>query len=213
MKSTVHQAFNYVVFPSALLSCPYTCLESLKGGVAIFLHVFFTLASAEIRKPDRRLITISRLPVVIVLPLKICCVFLYLQLYGFNVSLFKTEHINYQKLNSTLCIIPNQKMQTVKFGYFRYVQGPLHILNHIVEQDRSRRNNLSLRCASVTIVVVEKQEELHILSVCLQPQLSSMQSECAILCHLWPLFLQHTLYYLINDNIFGKKLLNIKCVF
>ena len=33
-------------------------------------------------------------------------------------------------------------------------------------------------------------------------------------CHLWPLWLHHNFrHYLINGTIFGKKLLNIKCVF
>jgi hypothetical protein len=42
-----------------------------------------------------------------------------------------------------------------------------------------------------------------------------MQSACAVLyCHLWPIWLYHIFpHYLINDTIFGKKLLNIKCVF
>ena len=32
--------------------------------------------------------------------------------------------------------------------------------------------------------------------------------------HLWPLWLHHIFrHYLINGTIFGKKLLNIKCVF
>ena len=42
-----------------------------------------------------------------------------------------------------------------------------------------------------------------------------MQSACAVLyCHLWPVWLYHIFpHYLINGTIFGKKLLNIKCVF
>jgi hypothetical protein len=42
-----------------------------------------------------------------------------------------------------------------------------------------------------------------------------MQSACAVLyCHLWPVRLYHIFpHYLINGTIFGKKLLNIKCVF
>jgi hypothetical protein len=42
-----------------------------------------------------------------------------------------------------------------------------------------------------------------------------MQSACAVLyCHLWPVWLYHIfLHYLINGTIFGKPLLNIKCVF
>jgi len=47
--------------------------------VAILLHVFLTIASAEFPQPSSRLITtlitISRLPVIIVPTLKICCFF------------------------------------------------------------------------------------------------------------------------------------------
>jgi hypothetical protein len=42
-----------------------------------------------------------------------------------------------------------------------------------------------------------------------------MQCACGVLhCHLWPVWLYHIFpHYLINGTIFGKKLLNIKCVF
>jgi hypothetical protein len=42
-----------------------------------------------------------------------------------------------------------------------------------------------------------------------------MQSACAVLyCYKWALRLYHIFpHYLINGAIFGKKLLNIKCVF
>jgi hypothetical protein len=42
-----------------------------------------------------------------------------------------------------------------------------------------------------------------------------MQSACAVLyCHLWPVRLYHIFpHYLTNGTIFGKKLLDIKCVF
>jgi hypothetical protein len=42
-----------------------------------------------------------------------------------------------------------------------------------------------------------------------------MQSACAVLyCHLWSVWLYRIFpYYLINGTIFGKKSLNIKCVF
>ena len=42
-----------------------------------------------------------------------------------------------------------------------------------------------------------------------------MQSVCAILYrHLWPVWFYHIFPdYLINDTIFGGKILNIKCVF
>jgi hypothetical protein len=42
-----------------------------------------------------------------------------------------------------------------------------------------------------------------------------MQSACAVLhCHVWPLWLHHIFsHYFISGTIFGKKLLNNKCVF
>jgi hypothetical protein len=47
------------------------------------------------------------------------------------------------------------------------------------------------------------------------PSLSSMQSACAVLyCHLWPVWLYRIFpHYLTKGRMFGKKLLNIKCVF
>jgi hypothetical protein len=51
--------------------------------------------------------------------------------------------------------------------------------------------------------------------VCLEPELTSMQSACAVLyCHLWPDQLYRDFpHYLINDTTFGKKLLTTNCVF
>jgi hypothetical protein len=49
---------------------------------------------------------------------------------------------------------------------------------------------------------------LHILSVCLQPWLSSIESACAVLnSHLWSVLLYNIFpHYLTNDTVFGKKL-------
>jgi len=41
-----------------------------------------------------------------------------------------------------------------------------------------------------------------------------MHCACAVLHDLWPVWLYHIFpRYLINDTIFGIKLLNLKCVF
>jgi hypothetical protein len=41
---------------------------------------------------------------------------------------------------------------------------------------------------------------------------TSMKSACAVLCHLWQVWLYHIFpHYLINGEIFRKMLLNIKC--
>jgi hypothetical protein len=65
--------------------------------------------------------------------------------------------------------------------------------------------NVTLRRVLVTIVAVEKQKVLHILSVCLWPSLFRTQSACAVLyCYLWPVPLYHVCpRYLINGTIFG----------
>jgi hypothetical protein len=83
------------------------------------------------------------------------------------------------------------------------------------EQGRQCTNNLILRRVRLTIVAVEKHYVLHILSVCLQPYLSSMQSACAVVySNLWPVRLYYVFPpYLINGMIFGKMLFSIKCVF
>jgi hypothetical protein len=72
--------------------------------------------------------------------------------------------------------------------------------------------NITLRCICATIVALEKQYVLHILSVCLLP---SMQSTCALLCcQLWPLQLYSIFsHYLINGTIFRKIVIEHKmCV-
>ena len=77
-----------------------------------------------------------------------------------------------------------------------------------------QQKNLKQRYIHLTTVAVDKQYVLHILIPCLLPELSSMQSACAILssvpclalpylstlCHKW-------------HNFQKKKLLNVKCAF
>jgi len=62
----------------------------------------------------------------------------------------------------------------------------------------------------VTIVAMQKQKVLHILSMC-----SACKAHAPLLCcHLRPLWLYHIFpHYLTNDMVFEKTLLNIKCVF
>jgi len=64
--------------------------------------------------------------------------------------------------------------------------------------------NLTVKCVHITTDAMKKQEVLHILSVCLQLSLSSIQS--VWLYHIFP-------HYLINSTIFGKKQLNINVCF
>jgi len=44
----------------------------------------------------------------------------------------------------------------------------------------SARMNVTLRYVRVTVVAIQKQELLHILSMCLYSELSSMQNACAL---------------------------------
>jgi hypothetical protein len=79
--------------------------------------------------------------------------------------------------------------------------------------------NVTLRHIHITIVAVEKQELLNIMSVSVfLPELSDMQIasfvHCIILSSVACLALPTIFFpsYLINGTIFGKKLLDIKCV-
>ena len=53
--------------------------------------------------------------------------------------------------------------------------------NTYIKKRGNESVNVVLRHVRVTAVAVQKQKVLHILSVCLQPLLSSMQCACAIL--------------------------------
>jgi len=63
-----------------------------------------------------------------------------------------------------------------------------------------------------TIVALEKQEILHILSLCCNLRYPAFNAHEPP-CHLLPVRLYNIFpHYLIHDTIFGKTLLNIKCV-
>jgi len=72
---------------------------------------------------------------------------------------------------------------------------------------------VTIRRVRATIVAVEKEQILHILSVCVAfvIQHAKRMRHIAI-CGLprYTIFFPH---YLINRTVFGKKLVNIKCVF
>jgi len=70
--------------------------------------------------------------------------------------------------------------------------------------DRLFTYNAALGHVGVTNVAVQKQYVLHILRVCLWPEVFSTQDACAILYfHLWPTHLYNMLLrYLINGKIF-----------
>ena len=81
-------------------------------------------------------------------------------------------------------------------------------------KDGSERNkrgevrvNLKLKSIRITIIAVEGQYVLHILSVCLEPCFSSRENVCVILyCHVWSVWLYYIFpHYLKNGTIFGKK--------
>jgi hypothetical protein len=64
-------------------------------------------------------------------------------------------------------------------------------------------------------MALEKQQVLHIGSLCLQPYLSSMKSACVVLYyHLWLLRFCHIFpHCLLGGTIFGINFLNVKYVF
>ena len=107
--------------------------------------------------------------------------------------------------------------QQVKLAYlptviFRGFPGCSHNSNQITKNKTDNVPvNVTLRSANITTAVVEKQWVLHILSVCLQPYLPSMQSSRAVLyCRLWPVWLYHIFpHYLIKGMTDGKTLLNV----
>jgi hypothetical protein len=91
--------------------------------------------------------------------------------------------------------------------------------NKCINTGNIRRATVTMSCVRVTIVAVERQYVLIIVSLCLYSCLSYPASKshffCAALyCHLWPVWLYNIFsHYLINGTIFGEKLLNIKRVF
>jgi hypothetical protein len=83
----------------------------------------------------------------------------------------------------------------------------------ILKADTVRRNNIGAH--SRNRCNCGKAKSIHILSVGLHPQLSNMQSACAVLyCNLCPVCLYHIFrHYLVNDTILeNKKVLENKIV-
>ena len=80
-------------------------------------------------------------------------------------------------------------------------------VNGTFEHDRHCTYNVTLRCVRTTIVAVQMQWILHNLSVCI---CSLRYTTYAIFSTVAYNILPH---YLMNGTLFGKKLLNIKCVF
>lgn len=64
----------------------------------------------------------------------------------------------------------------------------------------------------ISVVALEKQQVLHIQSVCFKPQLSRRQSACAVLCRpLWPVrFYRIFGHYLTRGTILGGKVIENK---
>jgi hypothetical protein len=95
-------------------------------------------------------------------------------------------------------------------------RGPYNLtLRHV----RGKAINITYLCVCVCVrSCVRKRGSMQGVCMrvraCMYSCLSNTKRVCAILwCHLWPLWLHHIFrHYLINGAIFGKKLLNIKCV-
>jgi hypothetical protein len=79
----------------------------------------------------------------------------------------------------------------------------------VVNSTGSVRKNVTLRRVRVTIVVMETQEVLNVMSVCLYSCFSYPACKphffCAVLyCHLWPVWVYHSFQHChINGTIFG----------
>ena len=74
----------------------------------------------------------------------------------------------------------------------------------VFQQDKQCTYNVTLRRVRVTIAAVEKKQVLHILSVCLAlADMHSASVACLAVLYFPP---SH------EGTIFGKRLLNIKCV-
>ena len=98
--------------------------------------------------------------------------------------------------NNTSCIVIypygfiGDLQHTKRFTSYHFVNPFRPTRNP--KQDRQCTCNVTTRRVLSTTVTVEKQYVLHILSLCLQPQLSCMQSACAVLyCHLACMDLQN----------------------
>jgi hypothetical protein len=71
-------------------------------------------------------------------------------------------------------------------------------LGKVINKTGNVSVNVTLRRVCVTIFAVKSNNILHILSVCLQPCVSSMQCACAMLyCHLWPVWI-YCIFHIIS---------------
>ena len=75
-----------------------------------------------------------------------------------------------------------------EFGVRERIGSHCFLLPNVIilqaEQGRQCTYKVTLRRVRVTAVDVEEQQLLHILGVCLQPFLSSVQCACAILSYV-----------------------------
>ena len=97
------------------------------------------------------------------------------------------------------------------------------VLHHILsfftytnKQHRQCRYNVTTRRVHETIVAVEKHQVQYYILACVcvhRCSLTYPARKAPPYCHLRPLWLHHIFrHYLINGTIFGKRLLNTKCV-
>jgi hypothetical protein len=127
------------------------------------------------------------------------------------------DHLTYQWLLITN-FIPRSYCYSPEHMFI--LLGNNHIQTHRLKGSNGKHRqctyNVILRRVRLTICAVEEQKVLNILSVCVcslsYPACKAHASYYIVICglsgsiHIFP-------HYLINGTIFGKKLLNIKCVF
>ena len=96
---------------------------------------------------------------------------------------------------------------THSFSYSSQVSYTLLVV-YKVEQERQWKYNVTLRHIRATTAAVEKKQVLHILSVSLQPQVTSMQCACLILssvaCPALPYY--STLSIRFSQNLIEHKM-------
>ena len=128
-------------------------------------------------------------------------------------ELWREKH--YVSLNQvTICCHKDFKFVSVVIYKYSSLKNEVQTLrrrrllsmNEGTEQDKQCTYNVTLRRVRATIVVVEKQWVLHILSVCISSLSYPARNAHAPYCHLWPAPLYKVFpHYLINGTIFEKK--------
>ena len=105
---------------------------------------------------------------------------------------------------------------TAKFAdeYTGYLEIVYQLLSsYVTEPDKLCKHNVILRRVRVTVSVFAKYHALHIVTVCLQLQVSNLQRAGTVLQFVACLVLRYFPLYLIYGTQFGRDLLNTNICF